>query len=95
MISAGLRMTMTGGRRFPCPFPSRPHDRPAPHIAMTRRATFTEAELRRAIKAAEQLGKGVAIRHGAILIVDAPEATPLPLPESEGNTCDGKFGKAP
>ncbi len=63
---------------------------------MTRRATFTEADLKRAIRAAEASGKVAMQTPIGIAFVDpGPLALPSP-PESEaGNSCDGKFGARP
>jgi hypothetical protein len=44
---------------------------------MTRRATFTQAELARAIAAAEQTGKVAMVTPEAILFLD-PAAVPVP-----------------
>ena len=65
---------------------------------MTRRATFTAAELERALKTARRLDPGavVEVSRGAIRILPpgaAPVASP-PDPDSEANSCDGKFGRA-
>jgi hypothetical protein len=61
---------------------------------MTARARFTQAELARAIAAAERAGK-VAIQTplGIAFVDPATIAQTAPV-ESEqgGNTCDGKFG---
>lgn len=61
---------------------------------MTRRATFTQAELARAIRAAQALGKAALWTPAGIAFVD-PEAIPqTATEESEGqNSCDGKFGR--
>jgi hypothetical protein len=61
---------------------------------MTRRATFTQTELARAIAAAEKAGRNVAIIGGAILIVAKEDMPVLPLPgqDEEPNTCDSAFG---
>jgi hypothetical protein len=61
---------------------------------MTRRATFTQTELARAIAAAEKAGRNVAIIGGAILIVAKEDMPALPSPgQDEGpNTCDSAFG---
>ena len=43
---------------------------------MTKRVTFTQAELERAIRAADKAGRGVEVIHGVIRIVAQPiEAT--------------------
>ncbi len=60
---------------------------------MTRRATFTQAELVRAIRAAEAVGKVALQTRAGIAFVD-PANLPHDPPETEsrGNTCDGIFG---
>lgn len=61
---------------------------------MTRRATFTQAELVRAIRGAKQEGREVAIIGGVIRIVEPGAFPPLPSPEADaGNTCDEVFGE--
>jgi hypothetical protein len=61
---------------------------------MTRRATFTQTELARAIAAADKAGRSVAIIGGAILIVAKEDVPALPLTgqDEETNTCDSAFG---
>lgn len=63
---------------------------------MTRRATFTEAELRRAIKVADMMGKRVKLVQGEIVIVDEsdPPGVPSALDDAEENGCDEVFGCA-
>lgn len=63
---------------------------------MTRRAVITQADLVRAIKAAKATGTTALRTPVGIAFVD-PEKIPDPAPvtESGGNTCDGKFGRAP
>lgn len=63
---------------------------------MTRRATFTAAELGRALKTASRLDPGavVEVSHGAIRILP-PGAAPVSSPpesESEEDKCDRHFG---
>lgn len=59
---------------------------------MTRRATFTKAELDRASKVADERGKLVLVTRQGILLVD-PAMIDLPSPEPERvNTCDEAFG---
>lgn len=59
---------------------------------MTRRATFTEAELVRAIRAAGKAGKVAMQTRDGIAFVD-PAAIPHDRPDdSGGNTCDSIFG---
>ena len=61
---------------------------------MTRRATFTQAELARAIRAAERLGKVALQTPAGIAFVDPGQlAQPAPT-ESGSNTCDHAFGVA-
>lgn len=61
---------------------------------MTRRATFTQTELTRAIRAAEAAGKVALQTPAGIAFVDpAHIAQSAPEPETEsGNTCDAAFG---
>ena len=59
---------------------------------MTRRATFTEAELVRAIRAAGKAGKVAVQTRDGIAFVD-PATIPHDRPDdSGGNTCDSIFG---
>ncbi len=59
---------------------------------MTRRATFTQAELDRALRAAEKLGREVAIVGGVIRIL-APGAGPgLPSTDDAEAEADKWFG---
>lgn len=60
---------------------------------MTRRATFTQAEIERAIRAAEKLGK-VAVRIPSGFAFVDPETIPHAptADDSGGNTCDAIFG---
>lgn len=59
---------------------------------MTRRAVFTEAELARAIRAADKAGKVALQTRAGIAFVD-PGTIPHDLPDdSGGNTCDDIFG---
>lgn len=60
---------------------------------MTRRATFTQAELVRAIRAAEAAGKVARWTPVGIVFVD-PGDVPQDalLPGTGGNTCDAAFG---
>ena len=63
---------------------------------MTRRATFTQAELTRAIRAAEAAGK-VALQTPAGIVFVDPGLIPQIGPqsgaaESGGNSCDSLFG---
>ena len=59
---------------------------------MTKRATFTQAELDRAMKVAGRHSARVEISAGVIRILagDAPEA--LPSSEGDEQTCDEAFG---
>lgn len=61
---------------------------------MGRRATFTQAELERAIRAAEAQGK-VALQTPAGIAFVQPLNLPQPAPEEsdEVDTCAGKFGR--
>jgi hypothetical protein len=63
---------------------------------MTRRATFTQAELERAIRAADKRGKVAAVTtQGLIVFVESKEIA-LPSQDTEpaarGNSCDEAFG---
>ena len=59
---------------------------------MTRRATFRQSELARAIRAARQEGM-VAILTPAGIVFAPPDAIPQNAPTESGeNTCDGLFG---
>jgi len=60
---------------------------------MTARARFTQAELARAIAAAERAGK-VAIQTplGIAFVDPATIAQTVPVESAGENTCDGKFG---
>ena len=60
---------------------------------MTRRATFTQAELARAIAAAQQAGKVARWTRAGIEFVDpAMIAQTAPTESGQGNTCDNVFG---
>ena len=63
---------------------------------MTRRATFTQAEMTRAIRAAKAAGKVAIYTPDGIVFAD-PSAIPqtaaqTSAAESGGNTCDAAFG---
>ena len=59
---------------------------------MTARATFTEAQITRAIRAADKAGKVALITRAGIAFVE-PATVKLPSPpESGGNSCDEVFG---
>lgn len=61
---------------------------------MTKRATFTQADLARAISAAEKAGK-VAVWTPAGIVFAPPDAIPHNAPKESGeNSCDGLFGVA-
>lgn len=63
---------------------------------MTRRATFTEAELKRAIRAASASGKVAVQTPIGIAFVPPGTLAQTEPQESEGaNSCDGKFGARP
>lgn len=65
-------------------------------VAVTRRATFTQAELARAIRAAEAAGKVAILTPGGIVFAD-PAAVPQTAPQESagGNSCDDLFGVRP
>lgn len=59
---------------------------------MGRRAAFTEATLRRAVKVAAEAGMVVAIRGDVILVLPA-DTDVAKLPDREDdNSCDALFG---
>ena len=59
---------------------------------MTKRASFTQAELERALRAANSLGKVVLWTPGGIAFVESDQIT-LPSPDQpRGNSCDEAFG---
>lgn len=64
---------------------------------MTRRATFTAAELERALKTARRIDPGavVEVSGGAIRILPAAPAPVVSQTEDDSgaNTCDGRFGR--
>jgi hypothetical protein len=61
---------------------------------MTARATFTEAELARAIRAAAKAGKVALLTRAGIVFVE-PDIVPKTATEQpdEADTCAGKFGR--
>lgn len=62
---------------------------------MTRRATFTQAELDRAAKVAAARGWGVVVTKAGDIILAPVEALPLPSPDdsaAEVAECDKAFG---
>lgn len=62
---------------------------------MTARVTFTQAQIARAIRAAEACGKVALMTPAGIALVD-PAALALPSAETPRvNTCDEFFGKGP
>ena len=61
---------------------------------MTKRATFTQAELERAIRAADAAGKVAVLTSAGIVFADPAEVA-LPSPEAgRANSCDSAFGVA-
>ncbi len=60
---------------------------------MTRRATFSKADLARAISVADERGK-VALwtPQGIAFVESGSVALPSPEPAAEGNSCDKAFG---
>lgn len=59
---------------------------------MTKSATFTQAQLARAIRAADAAGKVALVTRQGIALVD-PALVALPSPEpARVNTCDEAFG---
>lgn len=59
---------------------------------MTRRATFTQAELERAIRAARKLDAEVEVAHGKIRIVEPASGRDVPSDDEGENPCDAAFG---
>ena len=63
---------------------------------MTARARFTQAELTRAIAAAEKSGKVAVQTPMGIAFVDCDLiAQTAPVESTEENSCAGKFGRQP
>ena len=64
---------------------------------MTRRATFTQAELTRAIRAAESAGKVAILTPSGIVFADpvAVAHSAPQKPDTGGNSCDAIFGLEP
>ncbi len=59
---------------------------------MTRRATFTKADLARAVRVADELGKVALWTAAGIAFVES-DKLPLPSPDqARGNSCDEAFG---
>lgn len=59
---------------------------------MTKRSSFTQAELERAIRAAGKLGKVALMTPTWIAFVES-DKVPLPSPDQpRGNSCDEAFG---
>lgn len=59
---------------------------------MTRRATFTKADLARAVRVADELGKVALWTPTGIAFVESDKVA-IPSPETErGNSCDEAFG---
>ena len=62
---------------------------------MTRRATFTQAEIARALRAADAAGKVAVWTPAGIAFVESASVA-LPLGDQDGgNSCDQAFGIAP
>lgn len=62
---------------------------------MTKRATFTEAQIVRMGRAAEKLGKVLVVTPTGFVFADS-DAVALPSPETgRPNSCDGLFGRGP
>jgi hypothetical protein len=62
---------------------------------MTRRASLTQAQIQRAIRAAKAEGVVALVLPDAIAFVES-DKLPLPVPEQgRVNSCDNAFGKAP
>ncbi len=60
---------------------------------MTKRATFTQAELERAIRAADKAGKVAAVTRDGLIVFVESVSVDLPSPDqTRGNTCDDAFG---
>lgn len=62
---------------------------------MTKRATFTEADLARAIRVADKLGKtAIQTPHGIAFVTGLDLSQTAPVESAEVDTCAGKFGRA-
>ena len=60
---------------------------------MTRRATFSQADLARAVRVADQLGKVAMWTPAGIVFADSGSvALPSQDHPDEGNSCDKAFG---
>lgn len=59
---------------------------------MTKRATFTQAEIARAIRAADKAGKVAVQMRDGIVFVSPDAVTHDAATSSGGNTCDEAFG---
>lgn len=63
---------------------------------MTKRATFTQAELTRAMRAADAVGKVALLTPAGIAFLPREDAPKLHAASVEGvNSCDEVFGRAP
>lgn len=60
--------------------------------AVTKRATFTQAEIERAIRAADRLGKVAVYRRGEFIFLPAEQVPQHAPTESGENTCDKAWG---
>lgn len=59
---------------------------------MTKRATFTQAELERAWKVAQKVGATVEVTRGAIRLLPERATTAQPASDDEVSECDKFFG---
>lgn len=59
---------------------------------MTKRATFTQAELERAWKVAQKVGAVVEVRRGSILLLPEGSTAAQPVADDEVSACDKMFG---
>lgn len=62
---------------------------------MTRRATFTQAELTRAMKAADSVGKVALLTPAGIAFLPREDAPKLAQADNGQNSCDDVFGRGP
>jgi hypothetical protein len=62
---------------------------------MTKRVTFTQAEMTRALRAADAVGKIALLTHAGIAFLPREDTPKLNATPIEGvNTCDEVFGRA-
>ncbi len=59
---------------------------------MTRRATFTKADLARAVRVADELGKVALWTAAGIAFVESEQVSLPSREDPRGNSCDEAFG---